>query len=131
MPERDLCAFTGSDEDFLNRFNRVTGFTSVADLDAVAFPSFDGGGDNFTADCGLDGLVDVDDIQAVAFCGLAVGVDFEVGFADDTVRIDAVDVESGDIALAHETLKLKAEVLEGQQGGGFDFDAHGSAHPSA
>ena len=44
-------------------------------------------------------------------------------------RFPVFTIDTG--LLFPETLKLKAEVLEGQQGGGFDFDAHGSSHPSA
>src|SRR6185295_1939334 len=83
------------DQDVGNRFDVLPVVAGVSQAHAEALPAFDRHRDATAAHGGLDGLIDVGDVDTVARQFLAVDVDFEVAFAHGLVGDDVGGAGNG------------------------------------
>ncbi len=111
LRERDAFATGREEADVVDGFLRVAVLREIANDDVVASFVLQDLGDGVAADGGLDGVLHVVDVDAIARGGDAVDGVVEVGLADD-----AEESEVGDaLDLAHDGDDLVALFFEGAQ----------------
>src|SRR5205823_10983585 len=88
LTQRDLGPVGLADEDPRDRLGIVPEIPSVAHLDRVALPAFDGGGDLLAPQRETDHLLRVTGRQAVARESIGVGPDVQIAPAERTLGVD-------------------------------------------
>src|SRR5204863_6519912 len=99
----------------------------VADIDGIALPVFDGGGDGLSPDGSFDDLVNVADGEAVARRGLAVRGDIQKVTAGGALGENAAGVRE----IAQGLFDLNAYILNHAKIGAEDFDHENRAKASS
>ena len=90
LRERDAFAAGGEQADVVDGFLGGAELGKIADDDVVARVALQDLGDGIASDGGLDGVLHVGHVDAVAGGGIAVDGVVEVGLADDAEEAEVV-----------------------------------------